>query len=79
MSDVKVELNYAGFNELRKSSEMQEIVGGLAKNIAEKCGKGYGSDVKQMGTRVVASVHTESIKAALDNNRNNTILKKMGG
>lgn len=77
MSNVKVVLNIDGFNQLRKCPEMQSFVTSKAEEIASRCGSGYSSDVKQMGTRVIASVYSETSEAERDNLENNTILKNM--
>lgn len=77
MSNVKVVLNIRGFNQIRKCPEMQSLIMSKAQEIASRCGSGYASDVKQMGTRVIASVYTETREAERDNLDNDTILKNM--
>lgn len=78
MSKIRVELNSAGVRELLKSPEMQSIVGELAGEIAQRAGDGYASDVKMMGTRVIASAYTETRAAMKDTLENNTLLRAMG-
>ena len=41
---TRVELNYAGFNEYRKSAEMTALLKELADGIATRAGDGYASD-----------------------------------
>lgn len=73
----KFELNRAGVRQLLKSSEMAQVVGEYAETVASRCGVGYATDEKQMPTRVVASVYTESDEAIKDNSDNNTLLKAL--
>lgn len=75
MSKVKVELNTKGVRQLLKSHEMKNIVGDIAQNIANGAGEGYESDIKYMGTRVIASAYTATEKAMKDNKKNNTLRK----
>lgn len=77
MSKVKVVLNYNAMNKLRKSSEVREMLKDKAEEIAKRCGEGYAADHKYMGTRVIASVYTETPEAMRDNSNNNTLLKEM--
>lgn len=75
MSKVKIEINYAGVGELLKSQEMADCVSGIAQQKASACGDGYGTDVYRAGTRVIASVFTETGEAKRDNYDNNTLLR----
>lgn len=38
-------INKTGVSELMKSGEMQAILSGKAKEIASRCGSGYGTDI----------------------------------
>ena len=51
----------------------------VADQVAAKAGDGYATDVYQAGTRVIASVYTETEEAMKDNLDNNTLLKAVGG
>lgn len=72
--DVKVSFNAVG-RVVLKSSETREYLREFVKDIQERCGEGYNSDVKYMGTRIIASVYTETPEALQDNLDNNTLLK----
>jgi len=72
---VVFKLNYSGVGKLLKSNGMQKILDDKVKEIAGRCGSGYESDTKMMGTRVIASVYTQTTEAKRDNLNNNTILK----
>lgn len=74
-SSCKVVLNYAAVGALLKSAEMREAVYGIASKAAQAAGSGYDCDSKMLDTRVVASVYTDTKKAAKDNLENNTLLK----
>ena len=79
MSKVKIELNYAGVGKLLHSQEVEDEVKRLANQTAAKAGDGYATDVYQAGTRVIASVYTETTEAMKDNQENNTLLKAVSG
>lgn len=72
---VKIELNSRGIREILKSSGMKECVKKCADDIKSRCGSGYETDVKYMGTRVIASAYTATSDAMRDNLENNTLLK----
>lgn len=74
---VDVRINYSGVSELLNSTEMKNYLEDTASNIANRCGEGYNYDVKSMGTRVIASVYTETDQAKKDNADNNTIMKNL--
>ena len=74
---IRIELNRAGVRALLKSQEMEAGLQGLADGIRDRCGAGYGSDTKQMGTRVIASIYTDDDAARRDNSENNTILRAL--
>ena len=75
MSKTRIELNYAGVGQLLRSGEMQTCVQEIASSRASALGAGYAFDTHQAGTRVIASVYTETLDAAKDNLQNNTLLK----
>lgn len=72
---LHVELNEAGVRELLQSSEMMSICKGHADRIAARAGSGYEVTTYTGRTRVNASVHAATDKAARDNLKNNTLLK----
>ena len=77
MSNVKFEPNIAGFNELRRSPEMQNIIRQEAEAYAARAGNGY--KVKMYPSRAVAIVEAATDEAKQDNLDNNTLLKKVRG
>lgn len=79
MSKYRIELNYAGVGELLHSKEIEGEVKRIANQVAAKAGDGYATDVYQAGTRVIASVYTETEEAMKDNLDSNTLLKAVGG
>lgn len=60
-----------------KSAEMGALLKEQAAGIAARSGSGYGTDIKMMETRVIASVFTDTIEAAKENLQNNTILRAL--
>ena len=79
MSKIEIKLNYAGVGELLKSQEIADTVKEVAEQVAARSGDGYTTDVYQAGTRVIASVFTETEEAMKDNLENNTLLKAVSG
>lgn len=79
MSKARIEINYAGVGQLLRSEEVQACVQEIAREKATGLGSGYGSDTYKAGTRVIASVYTETPEAAKDNLQNNTLLKVVSG
>ena len=79
MANVKFELNRAGVKELLNSSEMQTILAEYAKNVLDRCPKGYGMSVGKTSQRAKASVGTRGYAGASDNAKNKTLLKALGG
>lgn len=76
-STVEIKVNYSQVGALLRGAEVKNMVDQEASSIASRCGDGYGHDTKSMGTRVIASVYTESYNAMRDNLNNNTILKAL--
>lgn len=62
-----------------RSAETKEFIQQIASERATMLGSGYASDTYQAGTRVIASVYTDSPEAAKDNMKNNTLLKVVNG
>lgn len=75
MSKVRIELNRAGVGQLLKSDEVKNFISAEAERRAQGLGDGYGTDTYKAGTRVIASIFTESPEAAKENMENNTLLK----
>ena len=77
MSNTKVELISEGFRALLTSPEISDAVADKAKEIANKAGAGYGSDIRSGAGRAVARVYPETAAAKRDNRKKNTLLKAM--
>ena len=76
---VDVKVNYKGVGQLLKSNELSMGLANLATQIEARCGEGYEHEVKEMGTRVIASVYTATPKAMASNMKHNTLLKAVKG
>lgn len=72
---LRFELNRSGVGQLLKCKELEDGLKSIVSRMATDCGSGYSYDTKMMGTRVIASVYTETTDAMEDNANNNTILK----
>ena len=80
MSKLKVKLNLAELNRIRKSEEMQDICQKQASKIARRAGKGYAAAAPHFTERrVIINVYAETKDAKRDNLKNNTLLKAIGG
>lgn len=77
MNKITIKLNDGGIRSLLKSQEMSQALQGIAEQIASNCGPGYSYDQKEMQTRIVASVYTETSEAMDDNSANNTIMRRL--
>lgn len=73
-------LNLAGLNELMKSQEMAAVLDQAANVVAHAVGDGYEIEkahpIQFVG---ISAVHASTYKAKLDNSKNNTLLKAVGG
>lgn len=78
-SSMEIKLNYSGVGELLRSSEMAAVLSEQAEKIRSRCGDGYSTDTYGAGTRVVASVYTETTEAMQNELENNTLLRAIGG
>lgn len=81
---TRIQFNAAGFREVLKSPGMAALVEGEAARIATRANSisssgGYASDVKQMGSRVIASAYTDTPAAMINNGRRQTLLRALGG
>ena len=77
MSKVQIQLNRQGVRSLLRSEEMRAVLKAKADDMAQACGDGYRSGLFFVPNRAVARVSAVSIKAKLDNLKNNTLLKAM--
>ena len=78
MSKVKCVVDTKAVGALLRSPEMAACVKAEADKRAAGLGAGYATDSKVLKTRVVSSIYTETAEAAVDNNRNNSLLKAVG-
>ena len=78
MSSFRLECDYTEIgNQLLKSAWVDSILAEVSGTIAGRCGAGYATDQKSMGTRHIASVYTETDEAKRDNMDNNTLLRAL--
>ena len=66
---------FKGYNQLRKSNEIRDLIKKEADKIKSRCGNGYETDVKYVSRKVMSSVYTATTEAMKDNLENNTLLK----
>ena len=79
MSDFRFELNEAGVRALLKSSEMQAILSEYGSKVMGRVGEGYEMTAGTTSQRAKVNVRTETPRAMVDNLKNNTLLKALGG
>lgn len=75
MSKLKFVLDRQGVNQLLKSPEVQSSLSSIADNIQSRAGAGYEKDIYVGKNRANSMVYADSIKAKVDNSKNNTLLK----
>ena len=78
MSNVKIELNLPGLNELMKGNEIQSALRDAGNAVAQAAGGDYACDVDVINWIAIANVYPNSQSAARDNFKNNTLLKAVG-
>lgn len=76
---VKFELNTDGVRELLQSKEMSDVLAQRATQILGRLSKGYGMSRGMTEQRAKATVGTRSISSQIDNLKNNSLLKALGG
>lgn len=79
MGSVKFELNRAGVGQLLKSAEMRTILNEHAAEVLGRLPGGYGMRNGETSQRAKTTVYTDSIQARIDNSKNNSLLKALGG
>ena len=78
--NVRIEWNEKGFDELRKSPEVEAWLNDIATNtVMQRLGKGYGYEIKKGKKRLVCNVFPKTAKARKENLDKNTLLKAIGG
>ncbi len=76
---TKVVLNSTGWDELRKSPEVEKLVADVAQDIAERAGDGFAVAVHQRKNLVVANVYTETADAMRAEAKSGALSKAVGG
>ena len=85
MAKVKFELNRAGVNALLNSSGIQGYIQARGQYVMSKLPSGYvmqsgtSANDGRRGPRAKVTIYTDSTKARIDNAKNNTLLKALGG
>ena len=79
MTDFKFELNKAGVRELLKSSEMAAVLSEYGSNMMGQLGEGYEMEEGTTSQRAKVNVRTATPRSMVDNLKNNTLLKALGG
>lgn len=77
MSNVKVELNYAGFNELRRSDEVKAECANVALRVLDNLNENYTMESRNYPDRCGYAIMTANAKGYADNLKNNTLLKAL--
>lgn len=77
MSKVEVKLNYAGFDELRRSDAIKAECAAVALRVLENAGDGYKLETRSYPDRAGYVVMTDGAKGYQDNLKNNTLLKAL--
>lgn len=75
----KLELNREGVKELLKSDETLEMCREYAERVQLAAGDGYEMENRSYPERSGAAVFPVTEEAGMDNLRNNTLLKALGG
>lgn len=78
MSDVKIELNLQGINEMMKSEEIQAHLQRAGEAVANAAGNGYAAKTQEINWIAITNVYPDSKEAAHDNFQNNSLLKAIG-
>ena len=77
---VKFVLDVPALDDLMKSGEMQAILNGAANQMLSSLGEGYEAEPAHPITFIaIASVRAKSRKAKIEANKDNTLLKALGG
>lgn len=82
MSNVRIELNLAGINEMMKSPEIQASLQAAGEAVAASAsaasGEEYGVRTHLASWVAITNIYPDSAAAAADNLDNNTLLKAVG-
>ena len=75
MGWTKISIDYIGVGQLLRGKEMQKLVEEYGAATVNRAGPHYGMRVHNTGQRQAANVFPADEEGALDNLRNNTLLK----
>ncbi|WP_165242137.1 hypothetical protein [Corynebacterium lizhenjunii] len=76
---VRVVINRQAVGSLLLSDGVRDEVTRHTEAVQARAGINYGSSVRRIGDRPQGIVYTDNFKARVDNGRNNTLLKAVGG
>lgn len=76
---TKVVLNIAGWDELRKSPEVEKLVADTAQGVADRAGEDFLVAVHQRKKQVVANVYPSTAKAMAREAKHGLLSKAVGG
>lgn len=76
-ANVRIKLIDSGVKALLRSPEISTAVTMIAGQVAGRAGSGYMINVHDSGQRTIANVYPASKEAAMDNAKNNTLLKSL--
>ena len=77
MANVDFKLNLPGLNELMKSPEMQAHLARAGSAVASAAGGDYEHKTYVIRYVAVENIFPASKEAAIDNSRNNTLIKAL--
>lgn len=79
MSKNKFVVDKAGVREMLLSDEMQAVVDEYGSAALQRLGPGYSMNSRKGKNRVNCEVTADTVKAARENLKNNTLLKAVSG
>ncbi len=79
MGKVTFKVNYPGIGELLKSNEMRNVLAQYGDQVMSRLPSGYEMEESETTQRAKVSIRASSVLARLDNSKNNTLLKALGG
>lgn len=78
MADFRFDLDFAGFDELRKSSDLDAIISASVRRIASAAGPGFEAGPVVHGiNRSRSDIHTTDFRSRVKNARENTLLRAL--
>lgn len=72
---TKVEINLLGINAMMKSAEIQSAVDAAGAAVAQMAGSDYASSTHLASYVAICNVWPDTKQAAIENNRDNTLVK----